>query len=72
MNLLVSVFFKENWLGGYVDKNGNEINGIDGLKAELSDTFNLVAQLNVPMMIRETKRKFQYTVCLVTIWQKKF
>jgi hypothetical protein len=59
-------------LGGYVDKNGNDVTGIDGIKRELSDTFDLVKQLNIPMMIRETKRKFQYTVCLVTVWQKKF
>lgn len=64
-------YLKENWLGGYKDKQGNDINGIDGLKAEMSDTFDLCHELNIPMMIRETRRKFQYTVCLVTIWQKR-
>ena len=73
MPIKIKFFFsKVNWLGGYYDSNGNEVNSLDGLKAEMADTFNLVHQLNMPMFIRETKRKFQYTVCLVTIWQKKF
>ena len=45
---------------------------IEALKNEMLNTFDLVQELNMPMMIRETKRKFQYTVCIVTIWQKKF
>ena len=61
---------EENWLGGYYDSNGKPVNGIDGLKRALGDTFTLVKEINMPMVIRETRRKFQYTVCLITIWQK--
>ena len=39
----------ENWLGGFV-KNGKEINGIDGLKSALSDSFDLVKEINMPMV----------------------
>lgn len=62
---------KENWIGGFVDENGREMNGIDGLKAALADSFDLCHQTELPMVIRETRRKFQYTICLITIWQKK-
>jgi hypothetical protein len=50
---------QENWLGGYVDSNGKEVDGLTGLQNALGDQFNLVNQLNLPMFIRETKRKFQ-------------
>ncbi|CAF0923950.1 unnamed protein product, partial [Brachionus calyciflorus] len=62
---------KENWIGGYVDENGQEVHGLDGLKNAMSDNFDLVHEMNLPMMIRETRRKFQFTVCLITIWQRK-
>lgn len=61
----------ENWLGGYRDDKGAAVNGPDGLKSAMSDTFDLCHEFNIPMMIRETRRKFQFTVCYVTIWQKR-
>ena len=54
-----------------MDRNGTQIDGFHGLKSALEDSFELCKELNMPMFIRETKRKFQFTVCLVTIWQKK-
>lgn len=62
---------QSNWLGGYYDKNGKAVESFDALKAHIEDTFELKTTLNFPMVIRETRRKFQYTVCLVSIWQKK-
>lgn len=62
---------KQNWLGGYSDPSGKPVSGSDGLKAAMSDTFDLRHEFNIPMVIRETRRKFQYTVCYVTIWQKR-
>ena len=62
---------EEEWIGGYYDKNGNAIEGIDGLKNALDGSFELCKQLQLPMIIRETKRKFQYTFCMITIWQRK-
>ena len=62
---------KENWIGGFVDENGKEVHGIDGLRKALDDSFDLCHQTELPMLIRETRRKFQYTICLITIWQRK-
>lgn len=62
---------ESNWLGGYVNEKGQAVESFDGLKAALEDTFELQKTLNLPMVIRETRRKFQYTVCMVSIWKKK-
>ncbi|CAF0983893.1 unnamed protein product [Brachionus calyciflorus] len=69
--VLASNLICQNWIGGYVDENGQEVHGLDGLKNAMCDTFDLVHEMNLPMMIRETRRKFQFTVCLITIWQRK-
>ncbi|MFT5161796.1 MAG: putative 4-mercaptohistidine N1-methyltransferase [Alteromonadaceae bacterium] len=62
---------KEFWLGGYDDANGNEVSSFDGLKQRLATNFDLVACEDVPFVIRETARKFQYTIAQMTVWQKK-
>jgi len=62
---------KKNWVGGFPDDNGEEINGFQGLKLHLGATFDLVAEKNVPFVIRETERKHQWTVAHTTIWRRK-
>jgi putative 4-mercaptohistidine N1-methyltranferase len=42
----------------------------DWLKSKLGSHFNLLRQVDEPFMIRETARKFQWTVSLVTVWQR--
>ncbi|WP_395374817.1 5-histidylcysteine sulfoxide synthase [Marinicella sp. W31] len=62
---------KENWLGGFKD-NGENLTTLDALKAELGDTFELIADpYDVPFVIRETARKFQHTIAQLTLWKKK-
>jgi 5-histidylcysteine sulfoxide synthase/putative 4-mercaptohistidine N1-methyltranferase len=61
---------KENWLGGF-KRDGENVSTLDGLKAMLSDHFNLVSEQQVPFVIRETSRKHQHTLSDVTIWVKK-
>ena len=41
------------------------------LKEKLSADFDLVSEGNEPFLIRETARKFQWTVALVTKWARK-
>lgn len=43
----------------------------DWLKSTLSESFELVGECNEPFLIRETARKFQWTVALVTKWQRR-
>jgi len=62
---------KEKWVGGYYDKDGNEILSIEGLKAKLENDFDFIENFDVPFVIRETSRKFQHTLADLSIWQKK-
>lgn len=41
------------------------------LKDTLGQDFELIEEANEPFLIRETARKFQWTVALVTKWQRK-
>ncbi|HEX5670753.1 MAG TPA: putative 4-mercaptohistidine N1-methyltransferase [Sulfuricurvum sp.] len=62
---------KEFWVGGYADDNGNEITTLNALIAMLGENFELVATEDVPFVIRETPRKFQYTISQMSVWKKK-
>ena len=44
---------------------------LDWLKNTLEKDFELITEANEPFLIRETARKFQWTVALVTKWRKK-
>jgi 5-histidylcysteine sulfoxide synthase/putative 4-mercaptohistidine N1-methyltranferase len=61
---------REDWLGGF-KKNGESFTTLDGLKELLAAHFKLVqGPLDVPFVIRETKRKFQHSVSEVTLWER--
>jgi 5-histidylcysteine sulfoxide synthase/putative 4-mercaptohistidine N1-methyltranferase len=61
---------REEWLGGF-KKNGENFTTLDGLTEVLSTHFNLLrGPLEVPFVIRETKRKFQHSYAEVTIWER--
>lgn len=62
---------KEFWIGGYYDSAGNEVSTLEGLKAILSDYFDLVEVEDVPFVIRETPRKYQYTLSQMSVWKRK-
>ena len=62
---------KSKWVGGYVDQEGKEVKTHDGLKKILGATFKEVAEAkDVLFVLRETKRKYQYTLAHATFWQK--
>jgi len=61
---------REEWIGGF-KQAGENVSTLDGLKAELGEHFRLVrGPLEVPFVIRETRRKFQHTISEVTVWEK--
>jgi putative 4-mercaptohistidine N1-methyltranferase len=62
---------KEFWIGGYYDSKGNEVSTLEGLKAILNDHFDLVEVEDVPFVIRETPRKYQYTLSQMSVWKRK-
>ncbi len=44
---------------------------LEWLKDIMSEHFSLVEETNEPFLIRETARKFQWTVSQVTVWKRK-
>ena len=61
---------RAEWLGGF-KRDGENVTGLDGLKTELSTHFTLLGTpIDVPFVIRETRRKFQHSVSQVTVWQR--
>jgi putative 4-mercaptohistidine N1-methyltranferase len=61
---------REEWLGGF-KRDGESVTTLDGLKSHLGKHFRLLqGPLEVPFVIRETKRKFQHTLSEVTIWER--
>lgn len=61
---------KTEWLGGFKDHVAENFTTLDGLKVVLGDHFELIDEpRDVPFVIRETKRKYQYTLSQMTVWR---
>jgi hypothetical protein len=52
------------WLGS------PSTDSFSALKKILRPSFRLIERTNLPFLLRETRRKFQYTFADATIWQK--
>jgi putative 4-mercaptohistidine N1-methyltranferase len=62
---------KSDWLGGRYDSAGNPALTLDGLKEILAGAFDLKLTKDLPFLIREHARKFQWSVAQATVWQRK-
>jgi 5-histidylcysteine sulfoxide synthase/putative 4-mercaptohistidine N1-methyltranferase len=61
---------RDAWIGGF-KKDGESFTTLDGLKAHLSSHFRMIENpVEVPFVIRETKRKFQHSLSEVTFWER--
>ncbi|MBO9540626.1 5-histidylcysteine sulfoxide synthase [bacterium] len=60
----------EAWLGGF-ERNGERVRAADTLRAMLEDEFELIKEEDVPLVIREHARKFQYIVSHAMLWRRK-
>lgn len=61
---------REEWIGGF-KKDGESYGTLDGLKDILGEQFTLVeGPQAVPFVIRETRRKHQYTLSELTVWKR--
>jgi len=59
------------WLEEFTSKeNWPEGRTLDWLKKELAGNFELIEVTDEPFLIRETARKFQWTVSMVTKWRR--
>lgn len=58
---------RENWLGGF-ERDGHPARTFDSLKAILSPAFRFARSKDMPFLLREHARKFQWSVAEATIW----
>jgi hypothetical protein len=62
---------KANWLGGTYGAAGNAALTLDGINKTLHGAFDLRLTKDLPFLIREHARKFQWSVAQATVWQRK-
>ena len=60
---------REHWLGG-CECDGVRVTTLDGLRAALEGDFELVGTKELPFLIREHARKFQFSVAQASIWRR--
>ncbi|MGC3990646.1 MAG: putative 4-mercaptohistidine N1-methyltransferase [Chthoniobacteraceae bacterium] len=56
---------RENWLCH------DACSTLDGLRAHLDGTFELVRTVDLPFLLREHRRKFQLTVAQASVWRRR-
>jgi putative 4-mercaptohistidine N1-methyltranferase len=61
---------RDQWLGGFVE-NGRPVRTLQTLGAVLEPEFALTRTLDLPFLIREHARKFQWSVAQATVWIRR-
>ncbi|HET8598417.1 MAG TPA: 5-histidylcysteine sulfoxide synthase [Castellaniella sp.] len=62
---------RQAWIGGF-KKDAENHTTLDGLHEHLDAHFRRIGEpVNVPFVIRETRRKFQHTLSEMTIWERR-
>lgn len=62
---------KEKWLGGFKAATGENFTTLEGIQQTLEPEFIQHQEpIDVPFVIRETRRKHQHTIAQLSIWQK--
>lgn len=60
---------REHWLGGF-ERDGRAVRTLDGLKEALAPDFILLKRHDLPLLIREHARKYEYIVAEATVWRR--
>lgn len=62
---------RKHWLGGFKADTGENYTTLEGIKDALAPEFDQVgAAMDVPFVIRETRRKYQHTLAELSVWVK--
>ena len=61
---------RSEWLGGY-ETEGRPVRTLDTLRDVLEPQFRLSRTLDLPFLIREHVRKYQWSVALATTWTRE-
>jgi putative 4-mercaptohistidine N1-methyltranferase len=62
---------RSEWLGGKYDSAGKPTLTFDGVKKSLLANFDHRLTKDLPFLIREHARKFQWSVAQATVWERK-
>jgi len=63
---------REKWLGGFKAQTGENYTTLEGIRDALAPEFEPAADpVDVPFVIRETRRKFQHSVAELSVWKKQ-
>lgn len=60
----------ERWLGGFSNE-GKPVRTAETLQNILGDDFECVLKKNLPFLIREHARKFQWSVAEASVWKRR-
>lgn len=61
---------KRFWLGGF-EHNGQAVRSLDTIKRQLDPSFELSEVVDMPFLIREHSRKFQWSVAQASLWKRR-
>ncbi|MDQ8199045.1 putative 4-mercaptohistidine N1-methyltransferase [Pelagicoccus enzymogenes] len=61
---------KEKWLGGFL-RDGSPVRSYETLRILLQTQFDEIEALDMPFLIREHARKYQYSNAHATLWRKR-
>lgn len=61
---------REKWLGGRL-ADGGPLRTSEALRERLQHDFEPIASCDLPFLIREHARKFQWSVAMTTVWRRK-
>ncbi len=63
---------RDRWIGGFKADTGENFTSLDGIAAELLPEFEMVGEpKDIPFVIRETGRKYQYSLSQFSAWRKR-
>jgi putative 4-mercaptohistidine N1-methyltranferase len=60
---------RDHWLGGF-EREGMRLATLSGLRASLEENFTLTDVRDLPFLIREHARKFQFSVAQASMWRR--
>ncbi len=61
---------RDDWLGGFI-RAGQAVRTLETLKKILLPDFELASLRNLPFVIREHARKFQFSIAEASVWVRK-
>ena len=63
---------RDKWLGGFKANTGENYTTLEGIADTLSPEFKILNKPHdIPLVIRETKRKFHHCVAELSVWEKE-